>query len=95
MQYFTSKGTEFSFYGFDDGDRPSDHFKAGDWLTCLHGCMFLASILDPHESKVLMEDDGLLHELVHLALGISISTHTDMNELLCSVTELELTYNKS
>lgn len=82
MDYRTTAGRAFGFEGWANGDSPLEHFDAGRWLECLHGCMFAAS-------RLLYEDDQLLHELVHLALGIDICTHTTMEELRAQVEALQ------
>ena len=71
VEYLTTAGHAYGFHGWDEGDSPLENFDRGEWLKCLHGCMFALS-------RVMLEDDQLLHELVHLALGIEISVHNSM-----------------
>lgn len=71
-EYRTAAGHAFIFDGWPAGESPLELFDAGKWLECLHACMFATS------RRVLLEDDQLLHELVHLALGIDICTHNTM-----------------
>ena len=71
-EYRTTAGRAFHFDGWPPGESPIELFDAGKWLECLHACMFAAS------RRELLEDDHLLHELVHLALGIDICTHNTM-----------------
>jgi hypothetical protein len=71
-EYRTTAGRSFAFSGWPPGESPLELFDAGKWLECLHACMFAAS------RRELLEDDQLLHELVHLALGIDICTHNTM-----------------
>lgn len=80
--YRTSRGREYSFYRWDPGESPTELFDAGRWLECLHACMVVASKND-------LEDDAILHELVHLALGIPICQHGDMEGLRARAQELE------
>lgn len=82
--YHTSRGRLFTFVGWPDGGTPLELFDAGRWLECLHACMFSASRLQD------LEDDGVLHELVHLALGVEICTHTSMTALRGQVEALQL-----
>jgi hypothetical protein len=76
MDYVTSRGVKFSFNGFPAGCDPLTYFDNQDYVRCLHGCMVLVDLFVPREIKHLyLEDDGLLHELVHLSLSIDICTH--------------------
>lgn len=81
-EYRTSRGRSFSFSGWAPGETPLDHFDRGEWLKCLHGCMFAAS-------RVHIEDDGVLHELVHLALGVDICTHNSLDDLRVEVAAIQ------
>lgn len=81
--YKTTKGRAYSFMGWPPGESPVELFDAKRWLECLHACMFAAS------RKVTLEDDGLLHELVHLALGVEICTHNTMGDLRAEIVALE------
>lgn len=74
-EYRTPKGRLYHFSGWDEGDTPLEYFDRGEWLHCLHSCMLMQYLLED------VADDGLLHELVHLSLGIDICTHTTMTEL--------------
>lgn len=89
MDYFTSTGARFSFSGFGTGEDPLTYFDTKDYLNCLHGCMVLVSLFVPREIKHLyLEDDGLLHELVHLSLGVDICTHGDLISLRQHIQDL-------
>jgi hypothetical protein len=44
---------------------------------------------------VLLEDDGVLHELVHLAGGVDICTHSNLAALRNSVLALQLLVKRS
>jgi len=80
--YRTTHGRSFEFSGWLEGDSPLDHFDTGNWLQCAHGiCLALSRQHDPNCAALAVEDDGLLHELIHLALGVDICTHTSMTAL--------------
>lgn len=81
--YRTSRGRLFTFVGWPAGGTPLELFDAGRWLECLHACMFAAS------RRADLEDDGLLHELVHLELGLAICTHSTMADLREQVLALQ------
>lgn len=87
-EYLTSSGHQYSFTNWGNGEQPSECFDRQDWLGCLHGCMFCAQFNS--SSNLLLEDDGLLHELLHLAMGLEISTHNSLQELRIAVVKLEL-----
>jgi hypothetical protein len=56
----------YGFDGWNPGDEPSQTFMKGDYIACLHGCMFgLLILADKNRSHQAIEDDGILHELVH------------------------------
>ncbi|MBR8344180.1 hypothetical protein [Burkholderia ambifaria] len=84
--YWTSRGRRFSFLGWPEGGRPTDLFDREDWVGCLHACMFAAS---RRANPADLEDDGPLHELVHLACGLSLCTHNSMDLLREQIAELE------
>jgi hypothetical protein len=44
---------------------------------------------DPELTQLEVSDDGVLHELVHLASGVDICTHTGMSDLRLHVSELQ------
>ena len=82
MEYKTSKGTTFSFSGWDKGKDPLSMFDRGKYLACLHGLMVYYNLLaDPELLQLSVEDDGLMHEVLHLASGVEISTHNTMEGL--------------
>lgn len=80
----TSKGRNYSFDGFPPGETPVELFDAGRWLECLHACMAGVMV-----NRLHIEDDGVLHELVHLALGVEICTHSSMGGLRNEICEIE------
>lgn len=89
MDYVTSRGVKFNFSGFPAGCDPLTYFDNRDYINCLHGCMVLVSLYAPREIKHLyLEDDGLLHELVHLSLSIDICTHNSLTLLRQCIQDL-------
>lgn len=90
MIYQTPSGNIFSFNTWVDAHKPSSTFDRKDYLGCLHGCMLAFTILDDADfTQLAVVDDGLLHELLHLAMGIDICTHTTMNDLRTLIIDLE------
>lgn len=88
--YRTSSGVSYSFSGWDAGESPLECWDKQDWLKCLHGCMLCLSLLrNVITIRWAIEDDGLLHELVHLALDVEISAHGTMGELRMQVEHLQ------
>lgn len=86
-EYLTSRGRRFSFDGWPDGGRPTELFDLGQWAACLHACMFAAS---RRANVADIEDDGPLHELIHLICGIPVCTHGSMDDLRRQIYELEM-----
>lgn len=90
MNYITSKERAYSFTGWRPGETPLDHFDAKRWLECAHSlcvCLDLATPIT--EIAKAVEDDGVLHELLHLALGIEICTHNTLSEIRTEVAVLQ------
>ncbi|WP_238913781.1 hypothetical protein [Achromobacter insolitus] len=88
--YRTPAGVLYEFHGWPVGQSPSECWRAGDWLGCLHGCVLCFFLLgDYRATQAAVADDGLLHELVHLASGTPICTHTGHEQLADQVVELE------
>ncbi|WP_340700849.1 hypothetical protein [Burkholderia cenocepacia] len=83
----TSRGRAYVLSDWPAGGRPTDHFDQGRWADCLHACLFAASL---RRNPSDIEDDGPVHELVHLVCGIPICTHNTMENLRHQVRELEL-----
>lgn len=90
MTYLSPKGTKYSFSGWESGSTPVERFDLGDYIGCLHGCLLMLTLLgNEHRTQVAISDDGIVHELVHLAGGVEISTHNDLTTLRAEVVELE------
>ncbi len=89
MEYLSPNEIVFGFDGWGSYS-PTQCFDRGEWLDCLHGCMLALTIInDPGLTQIEISDDGVLHELLHLALGIDICTNNTMSELRTQVAELE------
>lgn len=90
MNYKSPKGVPFSFDGWQTDETPFNCFCRKDYLGCLHGCLLALTLLgNEHRTQVAISDDGLVHELVHLAGGVEISTHTDLDTLRSEVLDLQ------
>ena len=93
LDYRTTRGVLFSYAGWGSLGGPLACFDRGQWLLCLHACMLCLSLLnESHQTQIAIEDDGLLHELVHLASDIDICTHTSIPELRQAVADLQLRF---
>lgn len=89
MEYLSPNGILFWFDGWRD-NSPVQCFDRKDWNSCLHGCMLALTIInDPKLTQTEISDDGVLHELFHLASGIEICTNNTMPELRTQVAEIE------
>lgn len=96
MDYITERGVNFSFAGFAPGDDPLTNFDAYKFEQCLHGCMVLVYLFIPVESQYkYLSDDGLLHELIHLILGIDICTHNSTDNIRQQIRELMHVYSEA
>lgn len=87
--YRTTKGARFGFSGWGEGGSPLERFDKQEWVLCLHGCMLAASFLPGEEARLLLEDDQILHELVHLIQGVDICTHNGMPALRRGIKKLQ------
>lgn len=88
--YRTSSGANYSFSGWNESESPLECWDRQDWLKCLHGCMLCLSLLNDHEAtQRAIEDDGLLHELVHLESDINICLHGDMDNIRLQIEFLQ------
>lgn len=82
IAYRTHSGTKFQFDGWPPGESPVECWDAQKWVPCLHGCMLALYLLDDADLTMReIADDGVLHELVHLAQGVDICTHGSMDAL--------------
>lgn len=91
MQYKTTQGRTYDFSGWEPRESPLELFDKKEWLKCLHACMLAVYLAHRCNEDLLgfralsvgtvLEDDSLLHELCHLALGIDISTHNSLEDL--------------
>lgn len=87
--YKTTKGRTYSFTGWGEGGSPLERFDKREWVPCLHACMLAASFLPGDDARLLLEDDQLLHELVHLIQGIEICSHSSEKFLRKSIIKLQ------
>lgn len=95
MQYRTSKNTLYDFSGWNVGETPSLLFSNKKYLECLHCCFLMVNFVASFEElKQYVQDDGLLHELLHLGTGIPISTHNLLSDLEKQVKTLEERFDK-
>lgn len=93
MDYLTSSGAQYSFSGWNPGESPLECWDDKEWLKCLHACMFCLSMIKASQMALqAIEDDGLLHELVHLADGVDICTHGSMAALREKVIALQCSF---
>lgn len=77
--YRTSRGHLFGFSDWPEGESPLELFDKREWLKCLHSTMFVLS--RSKIEQIDIEDDGILHELIHLSLGVDICTHQTLSDL--------------
>lgn len=74
MQYQLTSGSLYGFEGWAANESPLDYFDRGEYIQCLHGVILcLHLIASPMLLKRAVEDDGILHELVHLSLNIDLN----------------------
>lgn len=85
-EYTTARGRKYSFGGWPPGGSPTELFDAEKWAECLHATMFAASL---RRNPADLEDDGPLHELVHLICGVPICTHNTLERLREDILKLE------
>jgi len=94
VKYTTKSGATYDFSGWR-GEDPTTFFDRRDWLGCLHGCMLCLSLLGRENwTQMSIADDGLLHELVHLAAGSEICTHNSLDKMREEVVELQRSFEK-
>jgi len=95
MYYKTAK-TEalYSFSGWRATESPIECWNSGIYLACLHGCMLCYSLLnDKEKTQAAIDDDGLLHELLHLAEGNEICSHQTMTDLEKEIITLQAKFD--
>jgi len=57
----------YSFNGWLPEHYPTELFKARDFIGCLHACMLAFMLIgDAKRTQAAIEDDGILHELIHI-----------------------------
>lgn len=60
-------GNTYVFRGWKPGEHPTETFDKQDWVGCLHGCSLALILLqDPTRTQAAIEDDGIIHELIHI-----------------------------
>src|ERR1700735_5615638 len=68
--YYTDQntnGTPYMLSKWKEGEYPVQTYDAKDWIGCLHGCALALTMLqDPQRTQNAIEDDGILHELIHI-----------------------------
>jgi hypothetical protein len=68
--YYTDANKNGSIYmlaKWKPGEKPVETFDKEDWAGCLHGCALALTVLqDPTRTQAAIEDDGILHELIHI-----------------------------
>lgn len=76
IEYLTPNcGAEFSYTNPDK--TLVELFDSGKYLSCLHQAMAVTYLtVAPHKVTAMIADDGVLHELVHLASDINVCTHS-------------------
>lgn len=71
------------------GATPVELFDAGRYGECLHACAFILHTLrDPARVWHALDDEAVLHELIHLVVGIDISTHNTIKNIRNEVEKL-------
>jgi hypothetical protein len=71
------------------GSTPVELFDAGRWGECLHACAFILFMLKDGERLLAsLDDEAALHELIHLVVGIDISTHNCHENIRAEVAKL-------
>lgn len=71
-------------------EHPLDLFDEDRYLECAHACIQLLSLLgDIERTQREMRDDGLIHELLHLEIGIETCHCTTLDKLRNSIDDLQ------
>lgn len=85
--YRTAAGRKFTL-GYD-GPSPLQLFDEQRWAECAHACAYLISLRgDPELALRSLQDDALIHELLHLACGIEICTHNGRGNVRSMVADI-------
>jgi hypothetical protein len=89
--YTSPKGVQFTFDGWAPGEAPLECFDRGDYIACAHGCM-LSLIVEGnvYESFLAIQDDGIIHELIHLHDKIDICTCNTLPDIRAMVACLQI-----
>lgn len=83
-EYLTTAGHRFC--DFYDGPSPLELFDAGRWAECAHACVFMIYRTgDAALALRCLEDDCVIHELLHLACGVPVCTHNGMDGVRAQV----------
>lgn len=90
MIYKSLSGHSFIFDRWPDNFSPLDCFDKKDYLNCLHGIMLgLTLINNERVSHQSLSDEGVIHELLHLALSIDICTENTRDSLRLEIKEIQ------
>lgn len=59
--------SDYEFNGWKEEHKPVNLFDARNFIPCLHACSVALVILNDHRrSYEAVEDDGIIHELIHI-----------------------------
>lgn len=78
----------YGFEGWCAGQAPIDFFDDGKWLECLHAVLPALAHVDDE-----LRDTGLIHELVHLSLGVDIGIENRFRLMRDKILEIQGTFN--
>lgn len=76
MDYLTSSGRRYSYS--PGGPTAVQLFEQGKYAECLHLLMFYFQFAPADLARGALEDDGVLHELLHLVTGIETAIGNDV-----------------
>lgn len=90
MIYKSLSGHSFIFDGWSANYSPLELFDRNDYLNCLHGILLgLTLINNERVSHQSLSDEGVIHELLHLALSIDICTENTRDSLRLEIKEIQ------
>lgn len=90
MIYKSLRGHSFIFNGWPVNYTPLNLFDNFNYLGCLHGIMLgLTLINNERVSHQSLSDEGVIHELLHLALSIDICTENTRDSLRLEIKEIQ------